>query len=284
MRAEGIKEYPVDMICQTIGIGRRAFYYRKRIPQTEKEQETIKLKEEAVKLFKANNSEYGRIRLHKAMKEAGHNISESRTRDLMKLANIKPKTTRKYKATTNSKHNYEVAENLLKQDFTADKPNQKWCGDSTYIWTDQGWLYVAGIIDLCDKTCVGLTFSERHTQELMIEALDNAKREYRPGIGTIFHSDRGVQYASNAYKKKLEQYGMIQSMSRSGNPYDNAAIESFWGTVKTGCVFGERFRTRKAAIKAIFEYVFGFYNTRRYHSAIGLMVPLIYREALLKAA
>jgi len=175
-----------------------------------------------------------------------------------------------------------VAENLLKQDFQAEKPNEKWCGDSTYIATDEGWLYAAGIIDLCDRTCVGLTFSERHTKELMIKALDNAKRSYRPKEGLIFHSDRGTQYASNEYKAKLKKYGMIQSMSRSGKPCDNAPMESFWSTVKLGCIEGERFTTRKAAIKAVFEYVFGFYNNHRYHTSIGLETPKQYRERMLK--
>lgn len=203
---------------------------------------------------------------------------------LMKEEGLVPKKCKKYKATTNSKHKHQVADNLLKQDFSATKPNEKWCGDSTYIATDEGWLYAAGIIDLCDRTCVGLSFSAKHTWELMTKALDDAKREYRPRKGLIFHSDRGVQYASNEYKKKLKKYKMVQSMSRSGVPYDNAAMESFWATVKTGCVEGVRFKTRKAAINAIFEYVFGFYNTKRYHTALGLETPKQYRESLLKSA
>jgi len=221
--------------------------------------------------------------LHKALNEAGVKVSESKTRDLMKAAGLVPKRCKKYKATTNSKHKYQVAENLLNQDFEAAKPNEKWCGDSTFIATDEGWLYAVGILDLCDRTCVGLTFSERHTKELMLRALDDAKKAYRPKKGLIFHSDRGVQYASNEYKAKLKKYGMVQSMSRSGNPYDNAPMESFWSTVKLGCVEGVRFRTRKEAMKAIFEYVFGFYNTHRYHTSIGLEVPEQYRKRLLEA-
>lgn len=222
--------------------------------------------------------------MHIAMVENGYKLSQSKVRALMKEEKLVPKRCKKYKATTNSKHKYQVAENLLKQDFAASKPNEKWCGDSTYIATDEGWLYAAGIIDLCDKTCVGLTFSARHTQELMIRALDDAKRRYRPGKGLLFHSDRGVQYASNEYKSRLVKYGMIQSMSRSGVPYDNAVMESFWSTVKLGCIEGIRFKTRREAIKAIFEYVFGFYNTRRYHSSIGYKTPMEYRQSLIKSA
>ena len=254
------------------------------MPQTKKEQERLVLRKEIREVFEKNKSEYGRERLHKAMTARGHKLSMSKVRDLMKEEGLVPKKCKKYKATTNSKHKNQVADNLLNRDFTAARPNEKWCGDSTYVWTDEGWLYVAGIIDLCDKTCVGLTFSERHTQELMIRVLDDAKRKYRPANGLLFHSDRGAQYASNEYKARLKKYGMTQSMSRSGNPYDNAAMESFWGTVKLGCVEGVRFRTRKAAIMAIFEYVFGFYNTRRLHTSIGLVAPLIYRKSLINAA
>jgi len=218
------------------------------------------------------------------MREKGHNLSQSKVRELMKEEGLIPKRCRKYKATTNSKHKYQVAENLLNREFTAEQPNRKWCGDSTYIPTDEGWLYVAGIIDLCDKMCVGLSFSDRHTQDLMLRALDTAKQRHRPPEGLLHHSDRGVQYASNDYKARLTEYGMIQSMSRSGNPYDNAPMESFWSTVKLGCVEGKRFRTREEAKRAIFAYVFGFYNTRRYHTSNGLLSPLEYRKNLLSSA
>lgn len=283
MRAEGIEGYPVSLICQTIGITRSAYYNRKRNPQTDKEAEDEHLAEEAERLFIANRKEYGRVRLHKAMVEAGYNISEGKTRKLMLKRHLKPKKRRKYKATTNSKHKYKVADNLLDQDFKAEKPNNKWCGDSTFIWTDEGWLYAAGIIDLCDRSCVGLWIDDKHKQELMLNALESAYKEHKPKKGLIFHSDRGVQYASNAYQKKLKDYKMIQSMSRSGNPYDNAVMESFWSTVKTGCILGERFVTKEAAKKAIYEYVFGFYNTMRYHTGIDLGIPINYRKKLLNA-
>jgi putative transposase len=274
----------VDLICQTIGVAKSAYYNRKREPKTAAEVKRQAERAEIKTVFEENKEEYGRIRLQKAMRDKGQPMSSWKVGQLMKEEGLVPKKCKKYKATTNSKHKYEVAENLLNQDFTAVKPNEKWCGDSTYIATDEGWLYSAGIIDLCDRTCVGLTFSSRHTGELMIKALTDAKREYRPKEGLIFHSDRGVQYASNDYKDKLKQYGMEQSMSRSGVPYDNAAMESFWATVKTGCVNGVRFKTRKEAIDTIFEYVFGFYNTRRYHTSLGLETPKRYRENLLKSA
>ena len=277
MRAKGLEQYPIDLVCRTLGIKRSAYYRRKNTPQTLKEQDDNKLCEKVRKLFYENREEYGRLRMRKALKKDGYPMSEGKVRRIMQIEGLVPKKSKKYKATTNSKHKYQVAENLLNHEFQAEKPNQKWCGDSTYIWTDEGWLYVAGIIDLYAKDCVGLSFSERHTQELMIEALRQATEKYKPGKGLLFHSDRGVQYASNAYKEELKQHGMIQSMSRSGNPYDNAPMESFWSTVKTGCVLGRRFRTKQEAILTIFEYVFGFYNTHRYHTSIGLEIPNDYR-------
>ena len=229
-------------------------------------------------IFAENNEEYGRLRMWKAMKEAGYPMSEGKIGRLMQEAKLVPKKSKKYKQTTNSKHKYQVADNILNRDFEAEKPNQKWCGDSTFIYTDEGWLYAAGILDLCGRVCIGLSFSDRHTQELMLESFEQACKKYRPEPGCIFHSDRGVQYASNAYKEALKEKGMIQSMSRSGVPYDNAPMESFWATVKVGCVYGKRFRTKKQAKKEIFQYVFGFYNTHRYHTTNGLDTPKEYYE------
>lgn len=279
--ARGIEEYPKSLVCLTLNISRSSYHKRIKEPRTKKEAEVENLAKEARRLFEENNSEYGRTRLGKAMREEGYNISDGTVRKLMKKESLIPRKAKKYKATTNSKHSYEVAENLLKREFKASRPNEKWCGDSTYISTEEGWLYVSAIIDLCDRSCVGLSFSSRHTQELMLETLRMGIKEHKPGRGTVFHSDRGVQYASNSFKEELRRNGMLQSMSKSGDPYDNAAMESFWSTVKTGCVYGRRFKTRKEARQTIFEYVYGFYNTRRYHSAIGYEKPLEYRRKLL---
>ena len=268
----------MDLVCRTLGIKRSSFYSRVNNPKTSKEADDETLKEKMTEIFIENKEEYGRVRMRKAIGEAGFPMSEGKVSRLMREANLIPKKSKKYKQTTNSKHKYQVAENILARDFDAEKPNQKWCGDSTYIYTDEGWLYAAGILDLCGRVCIGLSFSDRHTQELMLESFDQACKKYRPEPGCIFHSDRGVQYASNAYKDALKEKGMIQSMSRSGVPYDNAPMESFWSTVKVGCVYGKRFRTKKQAKKEIFQYVFGFYNTHRYHTSNGLETPMEYYE------
>lgn len=282
--ARGIERYPADLVCRVIGIGRSTYYERKLRPQTERERKMGRLGKEAARLFEENRREYGRRRLCRAMRQAGHKVGEGLVGKLMRAEGLLPKGRRKYKATTNSKHAYPLASNLLEQDFTANGPNEVWCGDSTYIATDEGWLYVAGIIDLCDRSCVGLSFGVRHTQELMIKVLEDAKGRHRPKPGLLFHSDRGVQYAATAYQRRLGEYGMVQSMSRAGNPYDNAPMESFWATVKKAVVSDVRFRTREEARRVIFEYVFGFYNTHRLHSAIGYQTPLARRLALLDTA
>ncbi|WP_242841229.1 IS3 family transposase [Ruminococcus sp. NK3A76] len=281
MRARGLDKYPINLVCQTLGISTRSYYDRKENPRSNKEKEDLELVEKMQTIFAESYEEYGRVRMKKALEEAGYPMSEGKVGRLMRQGNMYPKKCKKYRATTNSRHKYQVAENLLDRNFNADKPNRKWCGDSTYIWTDEGWLYAAGIIDLCARDCVGLSFSSKHTQELMIDSLDQAFKKYKPGEGLLFHSDRGVQYASNAYKNKLHKYNMIQSMSRSGVPYDNAPMESFWATVKNACVHGCRFKTRKEAELKIFEYVFGFYNTHRYHSSNGLKTPYELRNEKL---
>lgn len=268
----------MHLVCRTLGVKKSSYYNRARNPKTEKEASTEALKEKMKEIFLENHEEYGRIRMRKAMTSAGMPMSLGKTGRLMREAKLVAKKSRKYKQTTNSKHAYQVAENILNRQFETEKPNRKWCGDSTYIYTDEGWLYAAGILDLCGRVCIGLAFSERHTQELMLESFDQACKKYRPKPGCIFHSDRGVQYASNAYKDALKKKGMIQSMSRKGVPYDNAPMESFWSTVKTGCVYGKRFRTKKEAKRTIFQYVFGFYNTHRYHTSNGLETPMEYYE------
>ena len=268
----------MNLVCQTLGINKSSYYNRKNNPKTDKEADDEALKSKMTEIFMKNKEEYGRVRMRKAMEEEGYPMSEGKIGRLMREENLVPKRSRKHKQTTNSKHSYPVADNILDRDFEAQEPNQKWCGDSTYVGTDEGWLYAAGILDLCGRICVGLSFSDRHTQELMLDCYDQACKKYRPKPGCIFHSDRGVQYASNAYKDALKKKGMIQSMSRSGVPYDNAPMESFWSTVKIGCVYGKRFRTKEEAKKAIFQYVFGFYNTRRYHTSNGLETPVEYYE------
>ncbi len=180
----------------------------------------------------------------------------------------------KYKATTNSKHNYPVHENVLNQTFVAQRPGQVWMADITYVPSAEGWLYVASLMDLYTRKIVGWHADSRMTKELVMLALEQAYQRQRPDGPVLHHSDRGSQYASHEYQARLKSYGMICSMSRKGNCYDNACIESFHSVIKRELVYLEKFETREQAKKCIFEYIESVYNGERIHSSIGYMTPV----------
>lgn len=198
----------------------------------------------------------------------------------MKKHNIRSKRKIKWKATTNSKHNLPVAPNLLNQKFDAPLPNTVWVSDITYHWTEEGWLYTAIVKDLCTKEVVGHASSKRMTKELVIKALKMALERARPADGLIFHSDRGSQYCSKAFRSLLKRYNIRQSMSNKGNPYDNAPAENFFGCLKCECTGFYRFRTRNAAKQVIWEYIEIFYNRQRRHAALGWISPLKFKQQL----
>lgn len=191
----------------------------------------------------------------------------------MKKMHISSARKRVYKRTTNSNHSNPVAPNLLERNFSFPQPNQAWVGDITYIPTGEGWLYLAIVKDLCLKKVVGYAMSERIDTQLTLDALAMAVRRQCPAPDLIFHSDRGVQYASAAYRAALERQGIRQSMSRKGDPYDNAVAENFFSCIKCECIYLRYFPTRDAAKTAIFRYIEAFYNTVRPHSGIGWMSP-----------
>jgi len=184
----------------------------------------------------------------------------------------------KFKATTNSKHNYPVAPNLLGKDFSAKSKNEKWCGDITYIATDEGWLYLAAVEDLYHKKIVGWALDSRMTKELTLKAIDQAINREKPSEGLIFHSDRGSQYAAYDYQDKLRENGIRQSMSAKGDCYDNACMESFFATLKKELVHRRRFKTREEAKIAIIDYIETWYNSRRSHSSLDYMSPMEYEQ------
>jgi len=196
----------------------------------------------------------------------------------MKANGIRAKTVKKYKATTNSKHNLPVAENLLSQSFSAEKSNEKWVSDITYIWTEEGWLYLAGVMDLYGRKLVGWAMDSRMKTELVSSALKQAIGRTGASEGLLVHSDRGVQYASKEYQSLLKRQGFICSMSRKGNCYDNAPMESFWGKLKMEWLNDYKFKTREEAKKAVFEYIELFYNRQRTHSTNDYVPPFKLKE------
>ena len=231
---------------------------------------------------------YGRPRMTIELKEVGLDVGERRVARLMRINSIKPVRTRRHKVTTDSHHRLGVAANWLDGDFVADAPNRKWAGDITYVWTSEGWLYLAVILDLpfdCPKAgaqdklrrrVVGWALSDRMKKDLAIRALDMAVRLRQPPEGCIFHSDRGSQYCSYDYQKKLRAYGLRPSMSGKGNCYDNSAVEAFFKSLKAELIWRQHWPTRRQAEGAIFQYINGFYNSRRRHSYLGSISPLAF--------
>lgn len=200
-------------------------------------------------------------------------VSRKSVAEIMRENGWVPKVVKKYKATTNSNHNLPVAENLLNREFQADKPNQKWVSDITYIPTDEGWLYLAGILDLYGREPVGWAMGERMTKELVIQALRQANGRRENPKGVLIHSDRGSQYCSHDYQKELQKGGFICSMSRKGNCWDNAPMESFWGKLKQEWLNDKRFRTREHAKRAVFWYIEVYYKNYRLHQSNGYLTP-----------
>lgn len=196
----------------------------------------------------------------------------------MRENNIVPKAVKKFKSTTNSKHNYPVSPNLLNRAFCVDAPNKVWVSDMTYVWTDEGWLYLAAIKDLYSGRIVGWAMDKQMTQQLVIDALNQAVGRQRPPREVILHSDRGVQYAAKKYRNVLTSYGFRQSMSRKGDCWDNAPMESFFGTLKTELVYHEHYKTRNQAKASIFDYVETFYNRVRLQKRLGYLSPEDYEK------
>jgi transposase InsO family protein len=222
---------------------------------------------------------YGSPRIHQALRQQGTRVSRKRVERLMRAAGIRVTPPRRFTTTTDSDHDDPIAENLLLQDFSATAPNQKWVTDITYIPTAEGWLYVAAIIDLFSRRVVGWAMSSTMATSLVLSALDMALGSRSPGKGLVHHSDRGSQYASAVYRQVLHHAGLTASMSRRGNCYDNAVIESFWHSLKVELVHRRSFATRIEAEQAIFEYIEVFYNRVRLHSSIGYVSPAAFEAA-----
>ena len=224
---------------------------------------------------------YGSPRIHKELRDRDHWVSRKRVERLMRLKGLRAKQAKKFKATTDSKHDHPVAANVLERDFEIDVPNARWAADITFVWTSQGWLYLAVVMDLFSRRIVGWQMSNRMTRQLVIGALEMAIEARRPEAGLLHHSDRGSQYASADYRKLLEENGCTCSMSRKGNCWDNAPVESFFATLKKELIHGRGFATRAQAQSEIFEFIEVWYNRKRRHSSLDYMSPVQYEEKML---
>jgi putative transposase len=272
----------VQKMCRVLEVSRSGYYGWKRQPRSKRQKDNEKILMEIKESHKNSRRAYGSPRITEDLQANGTKCGENRVARLMKMHGIVGKAKKKFKATTNSRHNLPVAENVLNQNFTAEKPNTIWVSDITYIWTLEGWLYLVVILDLFSRQVVGWAMSDRLTSGFVVKALYQAIGRRRPPSGCIFHSDRGVQYASSDFRDALKAFGFIQSMSRKGNCYDNAVAESFFHTLKTEHVYEYRYETRAEARQSIFDYIEMFYNRQRRHSALGYRSPVSYElEAMV---
>jgi transposase InsO family protein len=270
--------FPVKIMSRLFGVSRSGFYsWLKRKPSRRaREDERLKVAIKAA--HKRTRESYSARRLQPELAADGFIAGRDRIARLRRELGLRCRQKRKFKATTNSKHNLPVAENLLNQTFMPSAPNKVWVADITYIPTGEGWLYLAGIKDVFTCEIVGYSMAERMTQELTSRALFRAVQQKRPAAGLIHHSDRGSQYCAHDYRKLLEQFGLKASMSRKGNCYDNAPMESFWGSLKNELVNHCRYATRIEAEASIREYIEIFYNRQRRHSRLGYLAPAVFSQ------
>lgn len=271
--------YPIETMCKAFDVSKSGYYaWSKRRP-TPRQVETARMELSIKAAHERTRGTYGSDRLQVELANVeGIIIGRDNLKRIRKKLGLKCIQVKKFKATTNSKHELPVADNLLEQNFTAERPCEIWVTDITYIATAEGWLYLAGIRDLFNGEIVGYHMSERMTKDLVCKALFRAVVAKRPAAGLIHHSDRGSQYCSHDYQKLLKQFKMHPSMSRKGNCYDNAAMESFWGTLKNELVHHRNYRTRQEATKEISEYIEIFYNRQRIQARLGYLSPAAYEK------
>ncbi len=272
-------------MAEVLNVSESGYYLwkkRQNRPKTDKEKEKEDLIQKILEIYLDSNCVYGARKITNELnKTKTEKINHKTVEKILREQGIVSKVTKKYKATTNSKHNLPVADNILNREFDADKPNKKMVSDITYIGTDEGWLYLACVMDLCGKKIIGAAMDGSMTKGLTIEALQDAKSRAGDVRGCILHSDRGTQYCSRAYQNLLHAYGFRCSMSRKGNCWDNAPMESFWGKLKQEWLYDQHFKTREEAKKAVFEYIWIFYNNQRIHEKNDYMTP---NEYYAKAA
>lgn len=270
------QEYEVKIMCRVLGVSRGGYYNwvkHQEQPPSGREMANQQLTAAIQTAFKKSRGTYGAPRIYTELKESGMVCSLNRVARLMRKAGIQARKQRAYKvATTNSKHDYPVAPNTLNRQFWAAGPNEKWVGDITYIPTREGWLYLAVVLDIYSRRVVGWSMDKHMETDLVASALSMAAARRRPCSGVLHHTDRGSQYASNDYQQLLSAHRMEVSMSRKGDCYDNALMESFFSTLKAECAT-EVYATRSEARQSIFEYIEVWYNRQRRHSAIGYVSP-----------
>jgi putative transposase len=268
--------FRIGWMAKALDVSSSGYYSWLKRPEGIRKRNNRRLAVEIKAIHKASRQTYGSPRIHAELAAKGISCSRGRVARLMKEQGIRAKQKRKFRVTTDSKHSLKVAPNRLDRQFEARQPNQAWLADITYIPTREGWLYLAAVLDLHSRKIVGWSMSNRMKRKLVIDALLMAVWQRKPDRGLLHHSDRGSQYCSKEYLNLLKRYGIVCSMSRKGNCWDNAPMESFFHTLKTELIHHRNYRSRREAKSDIFNYIELFYNPKRRHSSLGYMSPSEY--------
>ncbi len=276
--------FPVTKMAQIFKVSSSRYYSWLRSGPSKHDLRDQELLEIITEIYKVNRGNYGSPRIYDDMIKRGIECSRKRVARIMRENGLKAHIKRKFKVTTDSKHDFPIAPNLLNRNFIVKEVNRFWVSDITYISTNEGWLYLCVILDLFSRLVVGWSMADYLRSELVIDALDMAIVHRNPSKGLIFHSDRGVQYASNSFSAKINVYGIKQSMSRKGNCWDNACAESFFSTLKIEEVYQQKYKTKAEARQCIFEYIAVYYNGQRSHSFLDYLSPVEYELAMLRKA
>jgi putative transposase len=275
------REFPVGATCRVLGVSTSGYYASRHRPPSERRRRRAQLAAAVRAVHAEHRGVYGSPRVHRALLAQGEAVCENTVAKVMRDEHIAARRKPRFvPRTTDSRHDHPPAPNVLGRDFAAERPDRKWAADITYVPTGEGWLYLAAVIDLCSRRVVGWSMADHVRAELVGDALGMALAARSPSPGLLHHSDRGVQYACEDYQRLLEAHGIACSMSRRGDCYDNAVVESFWATLKTELVHHERYATRGQARASIFEYVEVFYNRKRLHSSLGYRSPEAFEASL----
>ena len=272
-------EFPVRTMCRVLDVSESGFFSWKGRPASQRQRDDMIYLAHIRIAFELSNRTYGSPRMHRDLVDEGLSIGRRRTARLMRENGLAARQKRRFKRTTDSTHAWPVAPNLLDQDFAAEAPDQKWSADISYIWTAEGWLYLAVLIDLFSRRVVGWAVSDRLKKDLVLRALRMALVTRHPPSGLIHHSDRGSQYCSIDYQAVLRKHGLLISMSGKGNCYDNAVVETFFKTIKSELIWPVSWQTRSQAENTVARYIDGFYNPTRRHSTLGYQSPVHFEMA-----
>jgi transposase InsO family protein len=272
--------YPVGLMCRVLEVSRAGYYASRIRPESDRAKANQRLSARIHEVYEASRRTYGSPRVLVELREGGQTIGRHRVARLMRREGLVARKKRRFRVTTQSNHSKPIARNVLARKFDVGKPDRAWAGDITYLATADGWLYLAVLLDLCSKAVVGWAMSEELDASVALAALRMALERRRPAAGLVHHSDRGVQYASESYRAALSANGLVPSMSRKGNCWDNAPAESFFSTLKTELVGDRVFPSRAIARTEVFEYVEVFYNRTRRHSSLGYVSPVEFEKLI----